>query len=728
MQASKPLCEWSIEDVVAWFQTYKGGKYAADAKLFDGLDGDELYDLTEAQFKSRSTRGDILFNAIARVKSSPQGSPTSIRTDEIPLVAGVSSPLQLALTRISISPSAPALPSPTLPSPTLPPPPKDMCFLSSEALKNPLVISLEKEHVVDVFVDVVVEKVGESNHNEAKSVSVIMQYFTTIGDVRLKLRGGLESNKKILFFLVDKLLSMSESLVRLGGEKIEVHIYNDEHEKKSESGATAAPVVDDDVNEEGKKKFIQKSFFWVPHFYHLPLTFVFPPEVTPNDGKEEINLWIGEKRVIWRLDPSTTLGEFREKIRSEIVNIHANSNSQDEDDDNVEDGNFFLVDFYYENKPQSIRKVLEDFSKNFLEVRIGDQQPQKIKLHKISGQLQGIHKITFASGDVYEGEWVNGVRSGWGKQVWVDSACYEGIWVDGKAHGRGVYKYPNGALYEGSWKEGKKFGFGRCTYQHGAVYEGEWNNVKQGFGKQTYPDGKVFEGYWKANKRHGLGKQTKDGHTITGEWADNQQVKVERRPERRAPDRPKGRGKAPPPPALVVSESKTPSLAETPLSPSLYPHSPSFLPHSPIRSSVMAQDDDASIKTHWQEDGSGKGSTHEEDGFVRQRSVVVPSVFAALTLPDPPLPPPPSSSAPHHLVSPPSSPLAHSVSAAPSSPSTSASNHSPSTLLHSVSASSSGKFSKASSSASSSGVFGKAEPKSSHGAASSGIFTKLLSH
>jgi hypothetical protein len=41
----------------------------------------------------------------------------------------------------------------------------------------------------------------------------------------------------------------------------------------------------------------------------------------------------------------------------------------------------------------------------------------------------------FPSGVVYEGEWMNNMRDGYGVQVWPDGAKYTGYWVQNKAHG-----------------------------------------------------------------------------------------------------------------------------------------------------------------------------------------------------------------------------------------------------------------------------------------------------
>ena len=50
----------------------------------------------------------------------------------------------------------------------------------------------------------------------------------------------------------------------------------------------------------------------------------------------------------------------------------------------------------------------------------------------------------------YEGDRVNGMRHGKGKQVFDDGSHYEGDWHENKKHGHGTYKYASGASYTGT--------------------------------------------------------------------------------------------------------------------------------------------------------------------------------------------------------------------------------------------------------------------------------------
>ena len=61
----------------------------------------------------------------------------------------------------------------------------------------------------------------------------------------------------------------------------------------------------------------------------------------------------------------------------------------------------------------------------------------------------------------------------------------------------GIETFDNGDIYEGDFKDGLKHGKGTLKTRNNRSYEGDWENDKpHGFGINTFPNGKVYTGYF----------------------------------------------------------------------------------------------------------------------------------------------------------------------------------------------------------------------------------------
>lgn len=174
----------------------------------------------------------------------------------------------------------------------------------------------------------------------------------------------------------------------------------------------------------------------------------------------------------------------------------------------------------------------------------------------------------FASGDVYEGEFVGSERHGQGtytsRKGWVavgqfahdniadgkvtfteSGSTYEGHFENGGLHGKGkaTYyvkengKYVYDGTYEGDWVKAKREGKGKRVYYDGSVYEGDWvDDKRNGYGRVEHYTDKwqtkhfsdlVYEGQWKDDKKHGKGVEkhympgvNQDVTVYEGEWVN----------------------------------------------------------------------------------------------------------------------------------------------------------------------------------------------------------------
>ena len=153
--------------------------------------------------------------------------------------------------------------------------------------------------------------------------------------------------------------------------------------------------------------------------------------------------------------------------------------------------------------------------------------PQVKAAHDMLHKKNGPGKQTDKDGNVIEGIWAKGVMvSGTGRRAYKDGV-YEGDFVNDKREGYGVMDYAKGYRYEGEWKEDKLCGEGKW-YPNASkpefYYEGEFDRgMYNGQGTQKYASGSVYSGQFVDNQRCGLGVMTdKDGNKKEGTWKDDQ--------------------------------------------------------------------------------------------------------------------------------------------------------------------------------------------------------------
>ena len=67
------------------------------------------------------------------------------------------------------------------------------------------------------------------------------------------------------------------------------------------------------------------------------------------------------------------------------------------------------------------------------------------------------------------------------------NGIYEGEWKNGKREGFGIYKYNNNEKYMGTWKNDLEDGDGRYIYKNGDIFDGKYRyGKKEGRGLYTY--------------------------------------------------------------------------------------------------------------------------------------------------------------------------------------------------------------------------------------------------
>ena len=85
----------------------------------------------------------------------------------------------------------------------------------------------------------------------------------------------------------------------------------------------------------------------------------------------------------------------------------------------------------------------------------------------------------------------NGEPHGEGKRVFASGHVYEGQWVNGRCDGFGRFSYPDGQVFEGEWKEGKRNGEGKLAMPSGETIAGTWSNDTLTGPVRRYYDGEM---------------------------------------------------------------------------------------------------------------------------------------------------------------------------------------------------------------------------------------------
>ena len=100
----------------------------------------------------------------------------------------------------------------------------------------------------------------------------------------------------------------------------------------------------------------------------------------------------------------------------------------------------------------------------------------------------------------YQGNWVNGVKTGEGALIMGDGGYYQGAFVEGEMTGKGKRVWADGSYFEGDFSTGEKHGYGEMHYgfkmnAKDESYTGDWiDNRREGKGFLTMRDGTTLKG------------------------------------------------------------------------------------------------------------------------------------------------------------------------------------------------------------------------------------------
>eukprot|EP00934_Nitzschia_sp_Nitz4_P007138 Nitzschia sp. Nitz4//scaffold99_size76975//14973//17249//NITZ4_005567-RA/size76975-processed-gene-0.24-mRNA-1//1//CDS//3329560823//7128//frame0 len=145
-------------------------------------------------------------------------------------------------------------------------------------------------------------------------------------------------------------------------------------------------------------------------------------------------------------------------------------------------------------------------------------------LSKSTGMPNGKGRLEYEKeGRWYEGDWIHGRWTGYGRLSNGDGDFYEGGLKNDHKHGKGTMRFADGRVFEGEYIRGQMIQ-GKMTYQDGSIYSGSWmDGMRHGRGKCVFVDGSEYEGEFREGNFHGHGKMTwNDGGWYVGEWCDGE--------------------------------------------------------------------------------------------------------------------------------------------------------------------------------------------------------------
>ena len=141
----------------------------------------------------------------------------------------------------------------------------------------------------------------------------------------------------------------------------------------------------------------------------------------------------------------------------------------------------------------------------------------------------GFGRAEYENGNIYEGEWNRGKRTGNGKYIWKKGGEWVGEFRDNNFwNGKGTYYFENGDCHEGEVKDGKFNGQGKRVWAQGGEWTGEfkdndlWNgngrdyNYKAGYFDGELKNGKLVKGTYVWHRGGEWTGEFKDGKCWNG--------------------------------------------------------------------------------------------------------------------------------------------------------------------------------------------------------------------
>jgi len=149
----------------------------------------------------------------------------------------------------------------------------------------------------------------------------------------------------------------------------------------------------------------------------------------------------------------------------------------------------------------------------------------------VNGIPEGFGTMTFNNYDEYEGQWTAGEMDGHGTYRFYDEVSdrcknkYEGCFKNSQFHGLGKMSYNDRTFYCGEWVLGLRDGFGKLWYPSGDMLYGKWHKDEIVEGTYEFADGSKYIGNFQHFKFFGFGVLVlSDGTVKHGIWENHKLI------------------------------------------------------------------------------------------------------------------------------------------------------------------------------------------------------------
>jgi hypothetical protein len=132
----------------------------------------------------------------------------------------------------------------------------------------------------------------------------------------------------------------------------------------------------------------------------------------------------------------------------------------------------------------------------------------------------GQARVFFTNGNDYQGRVANGVPEGAGRMLYASGDSFEGRFKAGEPDEQGLYIWKNGQRFDGQWRNARPNGTGRLQFANGNVYQGSVvNGTPNGNGRLQFASGEVYSGQFLNGQPDGEGSFTwASGDQYVGQW------------------------------------------------------------------------------------------------------------------------------------------------------------------------------------------------------------------